>query len=516
MWSLLLKNDFGNYCLKIILTESINLLKNEASLTRQLSLTGLTATGICSMIGASIYVVPFMIQRNVPGIGPYVLPAFLFAAIPALFAGLAYAILATAMPRAGGSYLYASRSLNPYLGFVASFSQWFGLSIVIGVIAYVIVPFFRDFFFALGWQELAAQLEVGWIRVVVSLGILWAFVWVNIRGVKLYEKTLIPLMVLMFGLGALVIVSALNFDHIDFANALLEKEGKSIPVLESNFDWSVFLTASALLFSSFIGFDSIAQAGGEAKNPTKNLPKAIGLAISGVGLFYMLFSFAVYHAVPWEFVAVESLTKDLTAAGLLSYVLPSWLGILILFGAAIALLNDLPAMILSVSRLIFSWAEDGIFPGKFSSIHPTHFTPHFAILLSGCMATLGILGSHFAGDFFLGIDIMVTSMMVNFLMICISLLVLPKRNPELALKITLFKSRLAQVTIASLGIISLTGFLIIHTIKDLNAEVEAWYFHSSPVWLIVMTGASIFFLFRWNRLQKKGINTQERFSKLPD
>ena len=42
-----------------------------------------------------------MIQRNVPGIGPYVLPAFAFAAIPALFAAFAYGILASAMPRAG-------------------------------------------------------------------------------------------------------------------------------------------------------------------------------------------------------------------------------------------------------------------------------------------------------------------------------------------------------------------------------------------------------------------------------
>ena len=70
-------------------------------LRRQLGLAGLAATGICSMLGASIYVVPFMIQRNVPGIGSWVLPAFLFAAIPALLAALAYAILASAMPRAG-------------------------------------------------------------------------------------------------------------------------------------------------------------------------------------------------------------------------------------------------------------------------------------------------------------------------------------------------------------------------------------------------------------------------------
>ena len=92
----------------------------------------ITATGICSMMGASINVIPFMIQKNIPGIGPYVVPAFLFAAIPAVFAAFAYAILSSAMPRAGGSYLYASRGLSPYLGFIASFSQWFGLSIVIG------------------------------------------------------------------------------------------------------------------------------------------------------------------------------------------------------------------------------------------------------------------------------------------------------------------------------------------------------------------------------------------------
>ncbi len=95
------------------------MIKNK--LKRNLGIVTLTATGICSMLGASIHVVPFMIQRNVPGIGPYVLPAFIFAMIPAFFAALAYGILSSAMPRAGGSYIYASRGLNPYLGFIASF-----------------------------------------------------------------------------------------------------------------------------------------------------------------------------------------------------------------------------------------------------------------------------------------------------------------------------------------------------------------------------------------------------------
>ena len=63
--------------------------ESSTGLERRLGLLGLAATGICSMLGAAINIVPFMLQRNVPGIGPYVLPAYLFAAVPALLAAMA-------------------------------------------------------------------------------------------------------------------------------------------------------------------------------------------------------------------------------------------------------------------------------------------------------------------------------------------------------------------------------------------------------------------------------------------
>ncbi len=135
-----------------------------SGLAREMGLLGLTATGICSMVGAGLNVIPFMIQRSVPGIGPNVLPAFLLGAVPAVLAGLAYAMLASAMPRAGGSYVYASRALSPYLGFIASFSQWFALCVAIGVVSYVITPFLRDIAVALQWSGAAALLENGVVR----------------------------------------------------------------------------------------------------------------------------------------------------------------------------------------------------------------------------------------------------------------------------------------------------------------------------------------------------------------
>lgn len=488
----------------------------KSGLTRQMGIVALAATGICSMLGASINVVPFMIQRNVPGIGPYVLPAFIFAAVPAILAAFAYSILASAMPRAGGSYIYASRGLNPYLGFIASFSQWFGLSIVIGVVSYVIVPFVRDVAVALEWGGMADALETGVVRVGLALILLWLFVFVNIRGAKMYERTVIPLMILMFGLGAIVIVAGFYFTPDDFQAGLQAKEGRSfVPATEGEFNFGTFLAAAALLFSSFIGFDSIAQAGGEARNPSRSLPLAIALAITVVGSFYMLFTAAVYHAVPWQFVAEEAMKKDITAPGMLSYLMPSGLAIAVLAGAAIALINDLPAMLLSVSRLMFAWAEDGIFPRQVAKVHPTLHTPHIAIIMSGVMASIGIIGSHFAGDFFLGIDIMVTSMMVNFLLMCVTLITLPGVNPMLTKEIKVIKNRGIQKVLGWSGTIILTGFLAVHTWKDLNADVGAWYFHSTPIWLIVMAIATSIFYYKHQNLKKEGIDTKTLFSTLP-
>jgi APA family basic amino acid/polyamine antiporter len=490
---------------------------NNSGLSRGLGLLALTSTGICAMLGASINVVPFMIHRSVPDLGPYVLPAFLFAALPAILAAIAYASLSTAIPKAGGSYLYASRGISPFLGFVASFSQWFGLSIVIGVIAYIIVPFIRDLAIALSGAQFANTLENGLVRVTLALFMIWFFVWINIRGAKFYERVIIPMMIFMFGLGSIVIVKGFGLSQDTFIEGWIQQNDLPDHLLQQrqSFSWSAFFSAGAVLFSSFIGFDAIAQAGGEARNPKRNLPLAIGLAVLVVGSYYLLFSGAVYHAIPWQLVRSEALNNDISAPGLLSVVMsPGW-GVAILLGAIIALINDLPAMLLSVSRLTFAWAEDRIFPQMVEKIHPEYHTPVNALIFSGIFASIGVLGSHFAGDFFLGIDIMVTSMMVNFLIICLSLVTIHRRNPELADKINLITNTKLRKFLGLFGAIVLLFFLINHTHKDLANEVDAWYFHSTWIWLIVMGLGSTIFFYKTQKLRESNINLKEHFSNLP-
>ena len=486
-----------------------------AHLKRNLGLLGLIATGISSMIGASIYIVPFQIQKTVPGIGPYVGIAFIVAAIPSLLAAFSYAILSSAMPRAGGTYIYASRSMHPFWGFAASFSQWFGLSIVMGVVAYMVIPFFNQMIALLVGENQFHFFEQGHNRLWAALFLLWFFVFINIRGIKTYQITVITLVIITFLLSGLVIYFGLSTSSETFIQSVLEKKGIHIITEVAKWDLKTIVSASAILFASFIGFDAIAQAGGEAKNPTKNLPRAILITIIIVGLFYIVFTYSIYQLVPWNFIAQEAIEKEVSAPSLLSYLLPKWWTFLILGGACIALLKDLPSMILSVSRLVFAWSKDALFPERFMKIHTTYQTPYQAILFSGLIATCGVVGTHFASDIFLGIDIMVISMLANFILICIAVLGIPKYNPILAAEISIFKNPTLRKFIAGAGVISLSFFLFLMIEQDINSVSKAWYFYPSLVWLIVMLIASMIFFSYWRQLQKNNSDLKDQFKQLP-
>jgi amino acid transporter len=489
-------------------------LAPQPRLRRELGVVGLAATGICSMVGAGINIVPFAIQRTVPGIADWVLPAYAIAAVPAVLAALCYAALGSAMPRAGGSYVYASRAINAHAGFLASFSQWFGLCMAIGVVAYVIPPFLRDIAVAAGWQEMASALGAPPVRLALALALLWMFVLVNLRGVGAVARTLLPLMGLMFVCGAMVIVTGATHDPGAYG-ALLAARGEAFPAeMARGGFWQVVPAGAAVLFSSFIGFDAIAQAGGEARNPSRNIPLAVGAAIVTVGAFYFAFTAAVYHAVPWQVVADASRRGDVTAPGLLTPLVSAPVALLMVSGAAVSLINDLPGMLLGVSRLCFAWAEDGVFPAGLAAVHPRHRTPHVALGVSALLATGSVLGGHFANDFFVGVDILVTAMLVNFLMMAVALLRLPSRNPALAAELRLLRTRGAQRAVAIPAIILLGALLVAQTWRDLSAP-GAWYAHPTWIWVVVMgVGGAI----HWREvrgLHARGIDLSARTAVLP-
>jgi predicted membrane protein len=89
-------------------------------------------------------------------------------------------------------------------------------------------------------------------------------------------------------------------------------------------------------------------------------------------------------------------------------------------------------------------------------------------------------------------------------------------NPVLASRLTLLRHRGAQKLLGWTGTVVLGFFLIIHVWKDLSAPVEAWYFHSSLVWLIVMALGSALFFAKLGSLKTSGTDVKALFARLPE
>jgi len=475
-------------------------------LRREIGLVGLVATGVAAMVGVGVNILPFMVQRYQPGVGPWVPVAYVVAAVPAVLAALCYAALVSAMPRAGGSYVSVSRALSPFAGFIASFSQWFGLSMAMGVVAYFLVPVLRDLLSALGVSA-AAKLDRPILRITVSLLSIWLAWLVNLFGVRLYERSVV-LMASVTIIGPLIMsVAAWMRPAVSVVPAAAEAALPHLTV-------KVFLGTAVVLFSSFIGFDAISQAAGEARR-TSDLVRAIVIAIGGVTLYYIVFTWSVYRAVPWQSIYRASLVHDISAPGLMAPLLPAWLGALILFSVTVAILKVLPAVMLGNSRTLYAFSRDGILPEPLSRIHPRFRTPHFALLLTSVAASLCVLGCNLAGDFFLGVDLLVLSMLVNFILMAVALITFPSVNPELYRQMTFFRGRTQQITVAAAAILLLGGLLLVEVIGDLRSPAR-WYLKSTTSWAVVMLGACVLFWRFWLELRKRGLDPNTAiFDRLP-
>lgn len=489
--------------------------ENQPHLRREISLLGLVATAVAAMVGVGVNILPFMVQRSQPGIGRWVPVAYLVAAVPAVLAALCYAALVSAMPRAGGSYVNVSRALNPFAGFIASFSQWFGLCMAMGVVAYFLVPVIRDLLAEAGIIRAAAALDLIVPRLWVSLLAIWLAWLVNLLGIRLYERSVV-LMAVLTMVAPIIMTAAAVLNSPQTALVKLQTTGTVPlpPVAMPPMTLAIFLGTAVVLFSSFIGFDAVAQAAGEARDPG-DLARAIMIAIGGVTAYYVCFTWSVYHSIPADYIYRASLVHDISAPGLMAPLLPRWLSLTILVSVVVAILKVLPAVTMANSRTLYAFSADGILPPAFLRIHARFRTPHYALTVTAIAASLCVLGCNLAGDFFLGVDLLVVSMLVNFLLMAGALLTFPLVNPELHKQITFLESRKAQVSIALAAILLLGALLIVQIAGDISSSAP-WYLKSTTSWIVVMSAACILFWRFWTRLAGKELDPRAQvFGDLP-
>lgn len=346
-------------------------------LSRELSLFHITMMGLGMMIGAGVFI---GIGNAIGIVGPGgVLLTFSLNGVLALFTAMSYAELSSAIPKAGGAYNFARIGFGRSTSFIAGWMEWFASSIAGSMYAITFSIYVLRYFEKLGlmgWVGNNMYLAVKVTAVLVAL----FFLYINYRGASETGK-----IGAFFTLGQtlfLVIIGALGV-YVAFKDPTRLQNFK--PFLPGG--WGKLLVTMGFTYVAFEGYEVIAQAGDEAIDPKKNLPKAMIYSVLIVTLTYAAVAFATVVAVkagsvdkaPWQWIGGFG-AKGFGEA--VAKLMP-FANILLTLAVIFASTSALNATVYSATRASFALGRDRMLPAFFSKISKVKKTPYGALLFTG-------------------------------------------------------------------------------------------------------------------------------------
>lgn len=386
------------------------------SLSRELTLFDITMIGIAGMIGAGI----FALTGIATGIaGPAILIAFLLNGIIATFTGLAYAELGSAIPEAGGSYLWVKEALGDHFGFLAGWCDWAAHTIACALYAVTFGAFFselvvRFFEFTFISQELLARIS--------AFAVVTFLTYLNYLGAK--ESGRVGGFVTVFKVTILVIFAAFGIYKTLVKPDWIE--AFTTPSFMPN-GIAGILAAMGLTFIAFEGYEIIVQSGEEVKKPEKNIPKAIVLSLWVAVAIYIMIAFALIGSIQADVPSWMYLghLAEFSLIRVADQIMP--LGaVLIIAGGLVSTISAMNATIYSSSRVAFALGRIGYLPRHLSMINTRTRTPHLSIFFSYLIISVMTLAPIEAVASAADVMFLILFILVNFVLIVLRL-----RRPDL-------------------------------------------------------------------------------------
>ncbi|KAF8403459.1 hypothetical protein HHK36_011563 [Tetracentron sinense] len=355
-------------------------------LAKQLSVLDLIAIGVGSTIGAGVYILVGTVAREHSG--PALVFSFLIAGIAAALSAFCYAELASRCPSAGSAYHYSYICVGE--GHVIDFSvAWLiGWALILeytiggAAVARGISPNLSLLFG--GQDSLPAFLARAYIPgldiVVDPCAAILVFVVTGLLCVGIKESSLVQAIVTTANVCAMVFVIIAG-GYLGFKTGWA---GYELPSGYFPFGVNGMLAGSATVFFAFIGFDSVASTAEEVKNPQRDLPLGIGIALSLCCILYMLVSVVIVGLVPYYAMDPDTpISSAFAAHGM------QWAVYVITVGAVTALCSTLMGSILPQPRILMAMARDGLLPSFFSDVNKRTQVPVKGTIVTGiCAATL--------------------------------------------------------------------------------------------------------------------------------
>ncbi len=342
------------------------------------------------MIGAGVFL-GMGISIGYAGPGGLIL-TFALNGLLAILTAMSFAELSSAIPRAGGAYNFARIGFGRPASFLAGWMEWFASSVAGSMYALTFAIYLTRFLDIIGWlnpfysifNTNAAQM-LPHAEKIVAVATAAFFIYINYRGSAETGKigafitigqTIFVVTIGLFGIYAVI-----------KDPSRLENFTPFMPL-----GWSKLLVTMGFTYVAFEGYEVIAQAGDEAIEPRKNLPKAMLYSVVIVTFIYVLVGFATVVSIkpgmegidkaPWQWIG-QFKAKGFGEA--VSHLMPYGNFILTL-AVIFSSTSALNATIYSGTRASYALGRDGMLPKFWAKIHPKTHTPYGALL-----ATSGII-----------------------------------------------------------------------------------------------------------------------------
>ncbi|XP_059594863.1 cationic amino acid transporter 2, vacuolar isoform X2 [Vitis vinifera] len=357
--------------------DSVHTRSETRGLARRLSLVDLIAIGVGSTIGAGVYILVGTVARE--NTGPALTISFLVAGIAAALSAFCYAELACRCPSAGSAYHYSYICVGEGIAWLIGWALILEYTIGGSAVARGISPNLALFFG--GEDKLPAFLvryTISWLGIVVDpCAAILVFIVTGLLCVGIKESTLAQTIVTVVNVCVMVFIIIAG-GYLGFKTGWVgyELQGGYFP-----FGANGMLSGSAIVFFSYIGFDSVTSTAEEVKNPQKDLPLGIGLALAICCILYMLVSVVIVGLVPfYELNADTPISSAFSSYGM------KWAAYTVTTGAVTALVATLMGSILPQPRILMAMARDGLLPSFFSDINKHTHVPVKSTILTGIFA----------------------------------------------------------------------------------------------------------------------------------
>ncbi|XP_042298124.1 cationic amino acid transporter 4 [Sceloporus undulatus] len=375
--------DLARFCQKLNRVKTLEEDMMETSFNRCLTTIDLALLGIGGMVGSGLYVLTGTVAKDTAG--PAIVISFIIAGIASLLAALCYAEFGAHVPKTGSAYMFTYVSVGEIWAFLIGWNVI--LEYMIGGAA--VARAWSGYLDAIFDHRIKnfTETHVGTWHVpflahypdFLAFGILLIATALISFGARV--SSWLNHIFSAISMGVILFILVMGFILARPQN-WSASEGGFAP-----YGISGIMAGSATCFYAFVGFDVIATCSEEARNPQRAIPRAIAIALSLATGAYILVSVVLTLMVPWH-----SLDPDSALADAFYRRGYAWAGFIVAAGSICAMNTVLLSNLVSLPRIVYAMAEDGLFFHVFSRIHPRTQVPVVASVVFGIlMAILALI-----------------------------------------------------------------------------------------------------------------------------